>query len=449
MFYHLPTSALLDARARRRSMAVGPRHAVAGEVGALRHDRRNAGRSSTTRSARTAQGPLRPGDGADRSRHPELTLGGAQQRGPHPDRTSSAPSPRRRSWRRPSARRARRRPDGGWATQTALINPDTGQIAYNSQGQIQYVPVWSSETQQFAGQAISPALTTAKNDTTLGANITDIDPEGITDADPDAPDQRRRLDVARRHALGRPVGRNQLAAVPAAPARQQRLHLPAQRPVPGSRLFGEVLDVDEPQRHHPAQELVRPLPGLLRPLSRRQRQPDRGQRRSKHAQEQRQLSALRLSASERRVRRLRRPRQPGVGHLRHAGAKTHDGEAHLPDAGVGDLRGRDPVRAGSAGARTPYPATLDAGKITTVVFDISLPSIFLALAAAAGLTSLARRAAGHQHRSSSSCRCCSSSSRTTFAATSPTTTPTAFAIRAGVTIGTKLLTARRASRWRS
>jgi hypothetical protein len=69
-------------------------------------------------------------------------------------------------------------PSGGWATQTPLIDPDTGQQAVNSKGQLQYMPVWSQETLQYTGQAITPALTTVKNDTTLGANVTDIDPTG-------------------------------------------------------------------------------------------------------------------------------------------------------------------------------------------------------------------------------------------------------------------------------
>jgi len=78
-------------------------------------------------------------------------------------------------------------PEGGWATQTELIDEDTGEPYRNSQGQIQYMPVWSEETQQFAGQAIAPSLATAKDDTSLGANITDIDPEtvsGVLTAEP-------------------------------------------------------------------------------------------------------------------------------------------------------------------------------------------------------------------------------------------------------------------------
>src|SRR5262249_33472430 len=78
-------------------------------------------------------------------------------------------------------------PDGGWVTQTPLTNPDTGQIALNSKGDIQYIPVWSQDTGTNAGKAISPSLNKAKNDTTLGANVTTIDPETVPDNDPSAP----------------------------------------------------------------------------------------------------------------------------------------------------------------------------------------------------------------------------------------------------------------------
>lgn len=79
-------------------------------------------------------------------------------------------------------------PTGGWATQTPLINPDTGQVALNSQGQIQYMPVWSQTTGQFTGSAISPALDTVKDDPTLGSNITTVDPTTLPDYDPNATD---------------------------------------------------------------------------------------------------------------------------------------------------------------------------------------------------------------------------------------------------------------------
>ncbi len=76
---------------------------------------------------------------------------------------------------------------GGWATQTPLIDPDTNQPFKNSSGDDQLMPVWSDETQQFAGQAIAPALQTTKNDTTLGANITNVDPETVSDVLTDDP----------------------------------------------------------------------------------------------------------------------------------------------------------------------------------------------------------------------------------------------------------------------
>ena len=78
-------------------------------------------------------------------------------------------------------------PEGGWATQTPLINPATNQSYRNSQGQIQYMPQWSSTTASFAGQAITPSLDMAKDDLTLGVNVTTVDPTTITDNDTAAP----------------------------------------------------------------------------------------------------------------------------------------------------------------------------------------------------------------------------------------------------------------------
>lgn len=76
--------------------------------------------------------------------------------------------------------------DGGWATQTPLLD-DSGQPYLNSQGQKQYVPVWSSLTGEYGGQAIGPSLDMAKDTTDLGVNVSDIDPTGITTNDANAP----------------------------------------------------------------------------------------------------------------------------------------------------------------------------------------------------------------------------------------------------------------------
>ncbi|MEW5735362.1 MAG: twin-arginine translocation signal domain-containing protein [Thermodesulfobacteriota bacterium] len=66
----------------------------------------------------------------------------------------------------------------GWATNQVITDPTTGKTLYNSQGEPQVVPLWSTSTSQYAGAAIASTLTTAKNDPTLGANMTGRDPDG-------------------------------------------------------------------------------------------------------------------------------------------------------------------------------------------------------------------------------------------------------------------------------
>jgi hypothetical protein len=61
----------------------------------------------------------------------------------------------------------------GWGTLIPVCNPDTQQQATNSQtGALQYIPVWAADTNAAAKDAITPALTTVKGDTTLGVNVT-------------------------------------------------------------------------------------------------------------------------------------------------------------------------------------------------------------------------------------------------------------------------------------
>jgi len=60
----------------------------------------------------------------------------------------------------------------GYGTNVPVCNPDTGMQAVNSQGQLQYVPVYSDETNTLAKLAITPALQSLKADTTLGVNNT-------------------------------------------------------------------------------------------------------------------------------------------------------------------------------------------------------------------------------------------------------------------------------------
>lgn len=65
---------------------------------------------------------------------------------------------------------------GGWATLEPYIDPDTGQPYLNSKGEKQYFSRWSELTLTFTGDAIKPSLEQAKDDPSLGVNITNLDP---------------------------------------------------------------------------------------------------------------------------------------------------------------------------------------------------------------------------------------------------------------------------------
>jgi hypothetical protein len=61
----------------------------------------------------------------------------------------------------------------GWATLVPLCNPDTGEQQVNSQtGAMQYMPVYSETTSNSLNSAMQLSLGDAKQDTTLGGNIT-------------------------------------------------------------------------------------------------------------------------------------------------------------------------------------------------------------------------------------------------------------------------------------
>ncbi|MBE9572082.1 MAG: hypothetical protein IMF11_15745, partial [Proteobacteria bacterium] len=65
---------------------------------------------------------------------------------------------------------------GGWATLEPCIDPDTGKPYLNSKGEKQYFSRWSELTLTFTGDAIKPSLEQAKDDPSLGVNITNLDP---------------------------------------------------------------------------------------------------------------------------------------------------------------------------------------------------------------------------------------------------------------------------------
>lgn len=63
---------------------------------------------------------------------------------------------------------------GGWATQVPVIDPATGQPERDANGQIRYFTQYSEETLRLTGAALRSVLPLIKNDPVLGANITDL-----------------------------------------------------------------------------------------------------------------------------------------------------------------------------------------------------------------------------------------------------------------------------------
>ncbi len=208
VFYHLPTSALMHAQRRRRRLAAEAAAASSpqGGLGLRRNWKPTDPRWDTMVPVpvKWARYGISPEDraafsdpvGEDTLKdstdqatalvagHPELTSGDPDSAA-HIQNNIIATQPQTQTLGDVMDAQGPPTASGGWAIQTPLIDEDTNQPFLNSMNQIQYVPVWSDETNQFAGQAMTPALTTAKNDTTLGTNITDVDPEtvstGLTD----------------------------------------------------------------------------------------------------------------------------------------------------------------------------------------------------------------------------------------------------------------------------
>ena len=190
LFYHLPTAAVLQAQERR-----GVSRSVVGN--ALKSVK--WGRYGITTETRQALadpvGEDNFKDTTDQAvalvfNHPEI-LSGEPNSAAHIQTNIIQQQPATGALAQALASQGPATPNGGWATQTPVIDPDTNQPFLNSQGQTQYIPVWSQTTNQFAGQAILPSLGAVKNDTTLGVNITNIDPTTITTNDPNAPTNGR------------------------------------------------------------------------------------------------------------------------------------------------------------------------------------------------------------------------------------------------------------------
>ena len=182
-FYHHPASALLEARQRRFARALRPGPKVS-SVSRKWHKYAITPELLDALNDPVGEEVLQDTDShavALVASHPEL-FAGEPNSAAHIQTNIIATQPATELLGQIIADQGPATPEGGWATQTPLINPATDQPYRNSQGQIQYVPLWSETTGQFAGQAIIPSLDDVKDDPDLGVNITDIDPN-----DPTAP----------------------------------------------------------------------------------------------------------------------------------------------------------------------------------------------------------------------------------------------------------------------
>src|SRR5438552_6293883 len=184
LFYHAPTSALLAARERARATAAGlppvsvkwARYGVTPESLAAVND--PDGEETLHDTASQAVTLV--------ASHPDR-LAAEQTAAAHIKNNIIATQPTTQELAQVLTAQGPATTSGGWATLTPLIDPTTKQPYKNSQGQNQYMPQWSQATAKFAGQAIVPAGDTVADDTTLGVNITAIDPTTIVTNDPNAP----------------------------------------------------------------------------------------------------------------------------------------------------------------------------------------------------------------------------------------------------------------------
>jgi hypothetical protein len=385
MFYHLPSSAVMDARERRRTMAaysdsVPVKWAQYGLTADLRQELNDPVGEDSFKDACDQAGALVVG-------YPELTSGECNSAA-HIQTNIVGTQPSTQILAQSICAQGPATTSGGWATMNVLTNPDTGQVAMNSMGQVQQMPIWSDETQQFAGQAISPALTTAKNDTTLGTNISDVDPESITGGDPDAPtngaiwtlqngmpcvDQSDANEQLASGALTRPAQITDSSSF--------TYQLTQQSPDKGYSASVVSIDEDRNVTVQLKNWYVRYLGFYVRYLD------ANGNPIALSTIEDTlknsgdfPLYDLGLNGEYDAFVDLINPEWVIYGIP--VQSTTVKRTFPLPEQATSV----EILSSGFGSGSNPYPDTLDPGKITTIVIDIALPSLFLALAAAAGIT---------------------------------------------------------------
>ena len=381
MFHHLPISALMDARARRQSMAayrdtVPVKWASYGMTTGMRAQLDDPVGEDMLKDTCDQATALTVS-------HPELTSMEPNSAA-HIQSNIVGTQPSTQILAQAICAQGPATPNGGWATQTPLVDPDTGETFYNSQNQIQYMPVWSQETKQFSGQAISPAMTTTKGDTTLGTNVTDLDPGSITDGDPDAPTNGAVWTLHDGMPSVDQSDVNQLAAG----AGGVRLDSSAftyqlTDQSTGHGYYAKVTNVDD-QRNVTVEIknwFVRYLGFYVRYLDADDNPIALSEIGSTlESSGHFPLYGLGVNGEYDAFVDLLNPEFVLFGMP--VGSVTVNRTIPLPEQATAV----EILCSGWGTGSNPYPDTIDVGKITTIVVDISLPAIFLTLAAAAGFS---------------------------------------------------------------
>ncbi len=272
-----------------------------------------------------------------------------------------------------------------WATQTPIMDPNTGKQAVNSQtGDLQYMPQWSSTTNTYAGLAMGSSLTSIKNDTSLGVNITDVDPLEDASFDASATDPTQGA-IWTLHD-GAPAVDQSTSTLQG--KEDEGFEYEFDNQTPGHGYSVKVLEVGKDSlgrieigieaknwfvRYlglyvrflYPNGDpiLVKNLTfsGMVFPFP---------------------LSGVGLNGDYDMLVDILEPEFCILGMP----VKSQSVEFKIP---LADQASSVMVLAGGLGRGTvKYPATVDAGVIMTAIFNLSIPALFLAMAAAAGLPGL-------------------------------------------------------------
>ncbi|MCP4598961.1 MAG: hypothetical protein GY847_00195, partial [Proteobacteria bacterium] len=275
-----------------------------------------------------------------------------------------------------------------WATQVPIMDPNTGEQAVNTAtGDLQYMPQWSSLSNTNAGMAIRESLTSVKDNTSLGVNITNIDPvEDVSfDATSDASADNSANGAVWTLHDGAPAVDQSASALQG----DEGFEYEFDNKTPGHGYSVKVLEVEKDAMGR-IQIGIETKNWFVRYLGLYVRFLDQGQDPilvkdltfTSSTGPPFPLSGIGLNGDYDMLVDLLEPEFCILGMP--VSSSSVEFTIPLPEEATSVM-----VLAGGLGRGTVrYPATVDPGVIMTVIFNLSIPALFLALAAAPGLIGL-------------------------------------------------------------